>query len=158
MFRVAGGRLVEHWDAAALGEGPNASGHTALDGESVVADVELTGANEGLVLRFVEDVLVGQAYDAIEDYMSPLLVEHNPQGRDGSAAYVEYLQGNAITYRQLRHEIADGNFVFVLSEGAVGGTDVAHYDLFRVEDSLIVEHWDGRRTVPATTPSGLGIF
>jgi len=46
----------------------------------------------------------------------------------------------------------------VLSEGSLGATDVALYDLFRVEASRIVEHWDGRRDVPATTQSGLGIF
>jgi predicted SnoaL-like aldol condensation-catalyzing enzyme len=158
MFRVEGGRLVEHWDAAALGAGPNPSGHTALDGETVVRDEALTAQNEALVLAFVANVLVGQAYDAVGDYMSPDLIEHNPQSSDGSAAYVQYQRDQAITYRQVRHELGDGNFVFVLSEGAVGATDVAHYDLFRVEGGRIVEHWDGRREVPPSTASGLGIF
>jgi predicted SnoaL-like aldol condensation-catalyzing enzyme len=158
MFRVEEGRLIEHWDAAALGAGPNPSGHTALDGETVVRDVALTGQNEALVLAFVANVLVSQAYDTVGDYMSPDLIEHNPQSSDGSDAYVRYQRDEGITYRQVRHELGDGNFVFVLSEGAVGATDVAHYDLFRVEGARIVEHWDGRREVPASTPSGLGIF
>jgi predicted SnoaL-like aldol condensation-catalyzing enzyme len=158
MFRVRGGRLVEHWDAAAIGAGPNASGHSALDGETEVRDVDQSAQNEALILDFVQTVLEGQAFDAIDEYMSPDLIEHSPESADGSAAYVQHLQDRAIRYREVRHEIADGNFVFVLSEGAVGDTDVAHYDLFRVEGSRIVEHWDGRREVPATTQSGLGIF
>jgi predicted SnoaL-like aldol condensation-catalyzing enzyme len=159
MFRVDAGRIVEHWDAFALGAGPNPSGHTALDGPSSVDDVELTSQNEALVLAFVQDVLVPQRFDGIADFMSPTLIEHNPQSQDGSAAYVQYLQSQAITYRQVHHDIADGNFVFVLSEGAAGATDVALYDLFRVDAGLIVEHWDGRRDVPTTpTASGLGIF
>ncbi|MCP4305923.1 MAG: hypothetical protein GY798_05170, partial [Hyphomicrobiales bacterium] len=36
----------------------------------------------------------------------------------------------------------DGNFVLVLSEGSLGDQPTAFYDLFRVEDGKIVEHWD----------------
>ena len=158
MFRVETGRIVEHWDAAALGAGPNPSGHTALDGPTSVEDVALTSQNEALVLGFVQNVLVPQSFDRVAEFLSPNLIEHDPQSQDGSAAYVQYLQSQAITYRQIHHDIADGNLVFVLSEGAVGAMDVAHYDLFRVAAGAIVEHWDGRRTVPATTASGLGIF
>lgn len=158
MFRVQDNRIVEHWDAAALGAGPNASGRTALDGATIVTDVELTTTNEALVLGFVDNVLIPQAYADIGDYVSPELIEHNPESEDGAEAYVRHLESNAITYRQIHHEIADGNFVFVLSEGSVGETSVALYDLFRVEASRIVEHWDARRDVPATTASGLGVF
>ncbi len=158
MFRVDGGRIVEHWDAAATGAGPNTSGHTALDGATVVQDVALTGQNEALVLGFAQAVLIGQAYDTIGDYMSPALIEHDPQSSDGSDAYIQRLQSGSITYSQIHHDIADGDFVFVLSEGAVGPTSVGHYDLFRVESGRIAEHWNGRRDVPATTQSGLGIF
>ena len=77
---------------------------------------------------------------------------------DGSAAFVQNLQTRAITYRQVHHDIADGNFVFAISEGAIGPTDVAHYDLFRIDQGLIVEHWNARRDVPETTASGLPIF
>jgi predicted SnoaL-like aldol condensation-catalyzing enzyme len=90
--------------------------------------------------------------------VSPSLIEHAPESLDGADAYVRNLQDRSITYRQVHHAIGDGNFVFVLSEGTVGATSVAHYDLFRVEASRIVEHWDARRDVPASTASGLGIF
>jgi predicted SnoaL-like aldol condensation-catalyzing enzyme len=158
MFRVAEGRIVEHWDAFAVAPGPNPSGHTALDGPSSVEDIELGPQNEALVLGFLDDVLIGGALDSIDGYLSPDLIEHDPESQDGSAAFVQNLQTRAITYRQVHHDIADGNFVFVISEGAVGPTDVAHYDLFRVEDGIIAEHWSGRRDVPATTASGLPIF
>jgi predicted SnoaL-like aldol condensation-catalyzing enzyme len=158
LFRVDGGRLVEHWDAAATGAGPNGSGHTALDGDATVRDLELSAQNEALVLRFVERVLIQATTSAIGEYLSPTLIEHDPESSDGSDAYLQHLQERAISYRQVHHSIGDGNFVFVLSEGAVAAQDVAHYDLFRVDGSRLVEHWNARRAVPATTQSGLGIF
>jgi predicted SnoaL-like aldol condensation-catalyzing enzyme len=158
MFRVEGGRIIEHWDAFATGDGPNASGHTALDGVTAVTDIERTSQNGALVSSFVEQVLIGGDDAALDDFVSTTLIEHDPDGSDGADAYLASVRSRAFTYTAVRHQIADGNFVFVMSEGAVGATAVAHYDLFRVEGDRIVEHWNGRRDVPATTQSGLGIF
>ena len=41
-----------------------------------------------------------------------------------------------------RRFVAEGNFVLVLSEGDLPSGLTALYDLFRVEDGKIVEHWD----------------
>jgi len=38
--------------------------------------------------------------------------------------------------------IGEGNFVLTMSEGTLGPDAMAFYDLFRLEDGLIVEHWD----------------
>jgi len=48
--------------------------------------------------------------------------------------------------------------VFTLSEGKLGSAGYGFYDLFRLEAGAIVEHWDSRRAIPASTASGLGIF
>jgi predicted SnoaL-like aldol condensation-catalyzing enzyme len=110
------------------------------------------------VRAFVAELLEGGAHDAVDGYLSADLIEHDPQSCYGSDAFVARLQTRNVTYRHVHHVIGDGNFVFVLSEGTIDATEVAHYDLFRVEGSRIVEHWNGRRNVPASTQSGLGIF
>ncbi|MEM9271282.1 MAG: hypothetical protein AAGA78_20380, partial [Pseudomonadota bacterium] len=51
-------------------------------------------------------------------------------------------QGIAMEYTTVHHVIGEGNFVLTLSEGAFGGEPMAFYDLFRLQDGLIVEHWD----------------
>jgi predicted SnoaL-like aldol condensation-catalyzing enzyme len=158
MFRIQDNRLVEHWDAGPVGPGPNASGHTALDGPSEVQTPELGAENKALVLAFTRDVLIGGNTGEAGTYLSETLVEHSPGGEDGSAAFMEYRASEAIVYSEVHHVIADGNFAFTMSEGSLGGDAYGFYDLYRIANGLIAEHWDGRREVPATTASGLGIF
>lgn len=51
-----------------------------------------------------------------------------------------------------------GNFVFVLSEGTRRGSAMGFYDLYRLADGNLAEHWDSARSVPSSTMSGLPIF
>ena len=51
------------------------------------------------------------------------------------------------TYLSLA-DAAPGNFVLTVSEGQWNGTTNAFYDLFRMEDGMIVEHWDVIQPVP----------
>src|SRR5262252_352184 len=47
-----------------------------------------------------------------------------------------------------RRFLAEGNFVLVLSEGDLPSGPTALYDLFRVENGKIVEHWDVLAPIP----------
>jgi predicted SnoaL-like aldol condensation-catalyzing enzyme len=38
--------------------------------------------------------------------------------------------------------VAEGNFVLVLTDGDLPEGPTALYDLFRLKDRMIVEHWD----------------
>jgi predicted SnoaL-like aldol condensation-catalyzing enzyme len=38
--------------------------------------------------------------------------------------------------------LADGSFVLTVCEGSLEGTHSAFYDLFRIADGVIVEHWN----------------
>ena len=56
------------------------------------------------------------------------------------AAYAE--QGIDMVYTEMHLLLGEGNFVLAASEGTLGGVPVTYYDLFRVEDGKIAEHWD----------------
>jgi predicted SnoaL-like aldol condensation-catalyzing enzyme len=71
-----------------------------------------------------------------------------------------YLAENDISfaYTQVHNVVAEGNFVFVQSEGQFGGATMAFYDLFRVESGKIVEHWDVVQPVPEAMAHANGMF
>jgi predicted SnoaL-like aldol condensation-catalyzing enzyme len=151
MFRVQDGKIMEHWDSD--------SGHASTAGGSTtLTDFAQTAAHRAHVLAFFDDVLIGENESNISDYLSEDFVTHRPTSTDGPDALLEYLSSQNITYSTVHHVIADGNFVFTLSEGTRNGSAYGFYDLFRLAGGNIVEHWDSRRSVPNSTISGLPIF
>ena len=57
-------------------------------------------------------------------------------------------QGITMKYDRVHKVLGEGNFVLVVSEGAFGGKQTSFYDLFRVENGKIAEHWDTIETIP----------
>jgi predicted SnoaL-like aldol condensation-catalyzing enzyme len=51
-------------------------------------------------------------------------------------------KGLKMRYDEIGIVVAEGNFVLTGASGALGETPTAFYDLWRLEDGLIVEHWD----------------
>ncbi|MBI1226975.1 MAG: hypothetical protein GC192_17215 [Bacteroidetes bacterium] len=155
IFRFKDGKIVEHWDNLAEIAAPNPSGHTQFDGATEITDLDKTESNKTLVKNFVNDVLMGGKSDKITDYISTeKYVQHNPQvadGLNGLGAALKYFADNNLVmqYDKVHKVLGEGNFVLTVSEGQFGiGDHVAYYDLFRVENGKIVEHWDVIQTIP----------
>jgi predicted SnoaL-like aldol condensation-catalyzing enzyme len=148
------GRVAEHWDALQPLVTETASGRTQTDGPTEVTDLDQTEANKALAVALIEDVLMGRDPARITDYISAeSYAQHNPgiaDGLEGIVAAVEQLtaQGNMFQYTDIHAVLGEGNFVLTVSEGQWNGTTNAFYDLFRMEDGMIVEHWDVIQPVP----------
>ncbi len=56
-------------------------------------------------------------------------------------------QGIEMIYDRVHQVLADGNFVLAISEGTFAGKPTAYYDLFRVQNGKIAEHWDVMETI-----------
>ena len=52
-------------------------------------------------------------------------------------------------YHEIHNVLGEGNFVLVVSEGKFAGENTSFYDLFRVENNKIAEHWDVIETILA---------
>ncbi|MGI9236309.1 MAG: nuclear transport factor 2 family protein [Woeseiaceae bacterium] len=148
IFRFENGQAVEHWDNIQERRGPNQSGRSMVDGPTDAIDHDLTESNRALVRTFVETVLVDGYCDRLIDFVDEnAYAEHNPRLGDGtsvlgSALEVEDAGGRRIDYHRVHRVLAEGSFVLCVSEGNYGGVHTAFYDLFRLAQGKVVEHWD----------------
>lgn len=157
VFRFEDGLIVEHWDNLSPVTPPNPSGRTQFDGATELTDLDKTEANKAVVRGFIDDVLVGGKTDTITDYVSSeTYIQHNSavaDGLDGLGDALAYFAANdmVMIYDETHKILGEGNFVLAMSEGKFGpapGDHVAYYDLFRLAQGKIVEHWDVIQPIP----------
>jgi predicted SnoaL-like aldol condensation-catalyzing enzyme len=150
VFRFEDGFAVEHWDNLQTKvEHPNPSGHTMIDGSTEITDTEKTEENRALVRTFLEKVLLERNFHQLEVYVAEDYLEHNPSMEDGLSALSKELTANDSREYQIIHRIlAEGNFILSVCEGMKQGTHASYYDLFRIANHKIVEHWDTFEEVP----------
>ena len=154
IFRFdADGKIAEHWDNLAAKAEPNPSGHTQTDGYDSLEDLDKTEANRELVKNFLHDVMQGKAPEKTPSYFDgDKYIQHNTgiaDGLSGLGAALEALgkQGIQMIYDNIHQVLAQGNYVLAVSEGTFGGAPTSYYDLWRVENGRIAEHWDVMETI-----------
>lgn len=149
VFRIESGRIAEHWDnLIPLRDAPNPAGRTQIDGSIEVTDLSETEANKALVIDLLERMFIGGEQLDITQFINPArYLQHNPDAGDGLDGLQALMQANAAAGMKMRYDeigivVAEGNFVLTGASGALGEQPTAFYDLWRLEDGLIVEHWD----------------
>ena len=153
VFRFdADGKIAEHWDNLADKAAPNPSGHTQIDGTLEKKDVDKE-ETRNVVAGFVGDVLRGENPDKLTSYYDgDKYIQHNTaiaDGLSGLGAALEAMakQGISMVYNKTHMVLADGDYALACSEGTFGGVPTTYYDLFRVENGFISEHWDVMETL-----------
>lgn len=147
------GKIAEHWDNLAALAAHNPSGHTQTDGTMAITDLDKTEENRKLVKNFLYDVMQGNHPEKSPDYFDgDAYIQHNTgiaDGLSGLGAALAALaqQGIQMIYTTVHQVLAQGNFVLAVSEGTFGGAPTAYYDLWRVENGKIAEHWDAMETI-----------
>ena len=142
IFRFENGQIVEHWD-------------NLQEIATEIKDLDKTKENKELVEKFVLGFLVNGDMAAVDKYLdSTSYVQHNPGIADnieGLQQAVKYFMDNKISFKydKLHMIFGEGNFVLTASEGEIGGVHSSFYDLFRVENGKIVEHWDTIEAIPS---------
>lgn len=166
VFRIEDGLLAEHWDNLQPVPTETASGRTMFDGPTEVVDLELTKANRALVEGFLQDVFLDGNVQNAGNYIISApgaYLQHNPlvgDGLDQLGAAFDYLaeNGQGFSFSEVHLVLAQGNFVFSMTEGAMGNTPTAFFDLWRVENGMIVEHWDTIEAIPEEAVHDNGKF
>ena len=154
IFRFENGQAVEHWDNIQKRYGPNSSGHSMVDGSTVTKDKELTESNRKLIQSFVEDVLIHGNIKNMDVFISQNhYTEHNPHFGDNLAelcvALSKSTDGNySLKYKKCHRLLAEGNFVLSVCEGYSNQKLTSFFDLYRLKDGKVVEHWDTTEVIP----------
>jgi len=153
VFRFdADGKIAEHWDNLADKAAPNPSGHTQIDGTLEKKDVGKEETRK-VVAGFVGDVLRGENPDKLTSYYDgDKYIQHNTAIADGLSGLGTALeamakQGISMVYNKTHMVLVDGDYALACSEGTFGGVPTTYYDLFRVENGFIAEHWDVMETL-----------
>lgn len=92
---------------------------------------------------------------ALERYFSPRFIEHSPLVKDG----VDGLFKRVHDHPELKHHahrvLVDGDLVAIHGRyTGLGEQALVGFDVYRIADGLIVEHWDG--LVPEAAPNASG--
>ena len=147
------GKIAEHWDNLAAKVEPNPSGRTQIDGTLEIGDLDKTEANREVVKNFLYDVMQGNRPEKTPDYFDgDTYLQHNTGIADGlsglGAALAALAEQNIqMIYTTVHQVLAQGNFVLAVSEGTFGDAPTSYYDLWRVENGKIAEHWDVMETI-----------
>ena len=111
--------------------------------------------NREIIKNFLHDVMQGKAPEKTPDYFDgDTYIQHNTgiaDGLSGLGAALEALskQGIQMIYDTTHQILAQGNYVLAVSEGSFGGAATSFYDLWRVENGKVTEHWDVMETIAA---------
>jgi len=149
VFRFDNGIIVEHWDNL-TNEVIDGNGNSQFDGATTpVIDTGLTAVNKTLVSNFYTDLYENGTWSNYVNYIDDdNYVNHSTGVPNGTETFAFLPEGTPL-YSEVKYVYGSGNFVLVMSEGFPSSTDVitAYYDLMRVENNRIVEHWDVVQTI-----------
>lgn len=135
------------------------NGRTQISGDTLVIDKELTNTNKKLIMEFWNNIFyqgVSTSRNDMYKYISiNKYLQHNVENKigDGLDQLIKSVEemnkrGSDLKYDKLDICIVEGNFAFLRSLQNWLNPETKeieiweYYDLFRIEDNFIVEHWD----------------
>ena len=154
LFRIADGKIVEHWDGARKAVDTD-FGEKGMGGGVYNDSKNLTTREQEThrlgVVEF-KDILQYGHTDLAMKVMAPVYMQHNPNVPGGRDNFIKAFGGRESmpimdewrTPPTL--ELVSGNFYLKFDQRMEGpdGNQTAYYrfDMVRVDDGLIQEHWD----------------
>lgn len=115
--------------------------------------------NRAIVLNGFQEFAQGNI-DGLRTLLHEDFVEHSPGNPSGRDAFIDYLMSSPLTISRLdlKRTIADDTHVVLHYHLTRPGTSEAVVDIWRIDDGLIVEHWDTVQPVPPADEVPNGMF
>jgi predicted SnoaL-like aldol condensation-catalyzing enzyme len=125
---------------------------------------EAEARNHALVMAMFDAVLKPMDSSAVDRFIAPGYVQHSPMAPPGRDALKAFLDMIRVETPQVVHDVkrsfVDGDHVIVHYHVRRTTDDpgFAVIDIFRVEDGMIVEHWDVAQDVVTGGPNPNPMF
>jgi len=186
IWRVAQGRIVEHWDviqpypslmmhANGMACGRGESFEDALKVDSSPAATTCAApdphASREASIKVIDDytaaVRAGDIRAAVTRWFTPDYRQHSPNIADGAEGAIRYLEGEyGKAVRQTPRAVsrtrivAEGDYVLMHRQVVYPGSArvSTNVDIFRVRDARVSEHWDVKQLVPETSANANGMW
>jgi predicted SnoaL-like aldol condensation-catalyzing enzyme len=149
LYRLEDGRLAEHWDAGQLQPEYENSAITMTNGIAIIEDSADADNNKKIVKKFYDEVLIPSNLSEAAEYLTPAFIEHNTANDLVKHVAVEI---------KVHKIIGEGNFVLTQCECKRQDKTIAQYNIFKMEDDKIAEHWSVEQEVPDTMANSNGMF
>ncbi len=162
IYRISNGKIIEQWNVTQP-EHEAGAAIKMLEGATRFEDREKTGYNRVLVTEFMIEVMLGGDLQSMDIFVDDHFIQHDPLIFPGKAGLKKHLKKlhydiDGLLYYSLHFVIAEANFVWTASETKLGNRDLMVYDLWRVSNDKIVEHWSVSQAMPEATKSGLPVI
>jgi predicted SnoaL-like aldol condensation-catalyzing enzyme len=171
VLRIQNGKVQEHWDSAQKMPGSGAVTTGVSPKPPMQWNTGKSSKQEQQALALgteeLKDMLQYGHLELADKTMDPGYIQHNPQvpqGRDGFKAFMSRIPGRrAEDAKPIKPEwpnppvltLTDGPYVLFMWDRTAKDPDDPsreykwnHFDVVRVENSLIKEHWDEARINP----------
>jgi predicted SnoaL-like aldol condensation-catalyzing enzyme len=147
IFRFEDGYAVEHWDNIQKRAEQKGLGCSVIDGVTEVTDHEFTEINRNIIQAFVDNILIQRNIEKSGCYINQeQYTEHNAAFKDILSITNKPL---LLRYDKNHRILAEGNFVLSVCEGYSKKVLYSFFDLYRLKDKKIVEHWNTTEKIPS---------
>lgn len=141
-YTDADGLILEHWDTIAPYVAETRSGNDMVGGATEVDKSADTEASKALVLEFTKQVLQERRHDTLDQFVADDIVQHAGPIGAGQSGMADWLASDDYgAYEMLFQMIGQGDFVATYGKRHAKGKDIAVFNVYRVAQGRIVEHW-----------------
>lgn len=122
-----------------------------------------TDKNKELVSTAYQRIFGDLDSNAVEEFMSENFIQHNPtivDGQEGVKALVNMLTAQGVPKQKIefKHIIAEGDIVILHSRYEMAGNEWRFIDIYRIENDMLVEHWDAMMPMPEQRANNNSMF
>lgn len=103
-------------------------------------------SNKELILKFYDEVFNNWDLSNLDEYMLDSYKQHNPTVPEGKAGFLKFAEKflSLKPKMEIHHIVCEGDLVVVFFKCTMGANGMENkvFDMYRIENGKLAEHWD----------------